>query len=163
MKTRAGNKEKRPAASVMTPAQLAAAGISDPRPKKPQKKPTKDQRIAALEENLRITRELLQTVIFPPLLHFRSLLTMTIAQNLPSAIAGSGIGMASQSPNDGGDTEPATDDDETYPKAGSRKRSSRKLPGAGARCIDSSKFSAQQKSLTLFTTQIETVPSHGPI
>lgn len=61
MRTRAKNASSHPAASVMTPAQLAAAGI--PQPKRPQKKPSKDQRIAALEEDLRMARELLQTVI----------------------------------------------------------------------------------------------------
>ena len=66
MKTRTSNQGKHPAASVMTPTQLAAAGIPAPLPKK--KKPTKDQRIAALEEDLRVTRELLQMVstFFPP-------------------------------------------------------------------------------------------------
>ena len=60
MKTRAKNASKHPAAPDMTPAQLAAAGI--PQPKRPQKKPTKDQRIATLEEDLRMARELLQMV-----------------------------------------------------------------------------------------------------
>ena len=60
MKTRAKNKSAHPAAPVMTPAQLAAAGISQP--KRSRRQPTKDQRIAALEEDLRATRELLQVV-----------------------------------------------------------------------------------------------------
>jgi hypothetical protein len=60
MTTRRKNKLAHPAACVMTPAQLTAAGI--PQPKRKQKRPTKDQRIAALEEDLRATRELLQTV-----------------------------------------------------------------------------------------------------
>lgn len=61
-KTRAKNRLKHPAAPIMTRAQLTAAGIPTPPLNKPQKKQTKDQRIAALEEDLRITRELLQTV-----------------------------------------------------------------------------------------------------
>jgi len=61
MNTRAKNKSKHPAAPVMTPAQLAAAGISQQ--KRSKKKPTKDQHIAALEEDLRATRELLRMVI----------------------------------------------------------------------------------------------------
>ena len=60
MKTCAGNQGKHPAVAVMTPTQLAAAGIPAPLPKK--KKLSKDQRIAALEEDLRVTRELLQMV-----------------------------------------------------------------------------------------------------
>ena len=56
----------------MTPAQLAAAGIPVPQSKNP-KKPTKDQRIAALEEDLHITRELLQTVQYLLLCSLRSL------------------------------------------------------------------------------------------
>jgi hypothetical protein len=69
MITRASNKSKHPAKSVMTTAQLAQAGVSLPGLKiRPPKKMTKDQRIAALEESLRITRELLQTVP-SPLLH----------------------------------------------------------------------------------------------
>ena len=66
MKTREKNKSKHPAASVMTPAQLAAAGISQPQPARPRKKLTKDQWIAALEEDLCVTRELLETVLVPP-------------------------------------------------------------------------------------------------
>ena len=66
MKTCEKNKSKHPAASVMTPAQLVAAGISQPRPARPRKKLTKDQQIAALEEDLRVTRELLETVLVPP-------------------------------------------------------------------------------------------------
>ena len=64
MQTRAKNKSKHPPKSVMTPTQLAAAGVFVPRPK-PIRKPTKDQLIAALEEDLRVTRELLQTVLVP--------------------------------------------------------------------------------------------------
>ena len=60
MKTHAQNATKHPAAPVMTLAQLTAAGI--PQPKCPQKKLTKDQCIAALEEDLCMTRELLQMV-----------------------------------------------------------------------------------------------------
>ena len=60
MKTRARNAAKHPAAPVMTLAQLTAASI--PQPKRPQKKLTKDQRIAALEEDLCMTRELRQMV-----------------------------------------------------------------------------------------------------
>ena len=60
MKTRPKNKSKHPAAPIMTPGQLAAAGI--PQPPKQKRQPTKDQRIAALEEDLRATRELLRMV-----------------------------------------------------------------------------------------------------
>ena len=48
MKTRAKNKSKHPAAPIMTPRQLAAAGIPQPLTR-PRRQPTKDQRIAALE------------------------------------------------------------------------------------------------------------------
>ena len=70
MKTRTKNKSKHPAAPIMTPGQLAAAGI--PQPQKRKRQPTKDQRIAALEEDLRATRELLQmvrTLFFAPQTH----------------------------------------------------------------------------------------------
>ena len=60
MKTRTKNKTKHPAAPVMTPGQLAAAGL--PQPQKQPRRQTKDQRIAALEEDLRATRELLEMV-----------------------------------------------------------------------------------------------------
>jgi len=63
MNTRAKNKSAHPAAPIMTPAQLSAAGISQP--KRPRKKQTKDQQIAALKEDLRATQELLQTVPTP--------------------------------------------------------------------------------------------------
>ena len=53
MKTRTKNKSAHPAAPIMTPGQLAAAGI--PQPPKRRRQPTKDQRIAALEEDLRAT------------------------------------------------------------------------------------------------------------
>jgi hypothetical protein len=74
MNLRAKNKSAHPAASVMTPAQLTAAGI--PQKKHPRRGPTKDQRIAALEEKLRATQELLQ-MVFPPLL-LRRLYLFTI-------------------------------------------------------------------------------------
>ena len=61
MNTRTKNKSKHPAAPTMTPGQLAAAGISKRQPKR-YKKQTKDQCIAALEEDLRATQELLRTV-----------------------------------------------------------------------------------------------------
>lgn len=60
MRTRAKNASSHPVASIMTPAQLAAVGI--PQPKCPPKKPSKDQQIAALEEDLCMARELLQMV-----------------------------------------------------------------------------------------------------
>ena len=63
MKTRTKSKSKHPAAPIMTPGQLAAAGI--PQPQKRKRQPTKDQRIAALEEDLRATRELLRMVCVP--------------------------------------------------------------------------------------------------
>jgi hypothetical protein len=57
----------------------------------------------------------------------------SISQNPPAAV-GSSIGMISQSLDDAsGDTEPATDDDDTYEKIGSRKRGIKKLPGGGIR------------------------------
>lgn len=62
MNTRAKNKSKHPAAPIMTSAQLAAAGIAQPQPKRHRKAPTKNQRIADLEENLRAAEELLQMV-----------------------------------------------------------------------------------------------------
>ena len=64
MKTRQKNKSKHPAAPIMTPGQLAAAGIPQPL-KQPRWQPTKDQCIAALEEDLRLTRELLHVVLTP--------------------------------------------------------------------------------------------------
>lgn len=69
MNTHKKNKAKHPAAPVMTPSQLAAAGLPVPKPK--AKKQTKAQRIAALEEDLHITRELLTTVHTCPLLPSR--------------------------------------------------------------------------------------------
>ena len=55
MKARQANKSKHPATPIMSPAQLAAAGISQPKTKKPRKQ-TKDQRLATLEEDLCATR-----------------------------------------------------------------------------------------------------------
>ena len=69
MNTRAKNKSKHPAAPVMTPAQLAAAGISQPQ-KRPARKQTKAQQIAALEEDLRVTQELLQVVSYACRSHY---------------------------------------------------------------------------------------------
>ncbi|KAF9791047.1 hypothetical protein BJ322DRAFT_1104702 [Thelephora terrestris] len=108
--TRTKNKSKHPAAPVMTPRQLVSAGISKPRPRK---QPTKDQRIAALEDELRAMQEQLQTE------HLASI--------------GGSPGITSASPDHDGDTEPATDDDEDYAPANSRKRTSRKPAGAGVR------------------------------
>jgi len=56
MKTHAKNQSWHPVAPIMTTAQLAAAGLSQP--KKP-KKQTKANHIATLKEDLHATQELL--------------------------------------------------------------------------------------------------------
>ena len=65
MNTRKKNKSAHPGIPDMTPLQLSSAGLSRAstvrRPAK--KKLTKDQQIAALEDELRSTRELILTVI----------------------------------------------------------------------------------------------------
>ena len=127
MKTRTRNKSKHPAAPIMTPSQLSAAGISTPHSKNPKKKLTKDQRILALEEDLRLTRELLRTVTMFISLG-PNLLTDFVQNNSP--IAGGDVGMMPQSPNHDGDTEPATDDDSSYIQTSSQKRKSRR-PASG--------------------------------
>ena len=56
--TRKKNKSVHPGAPDMTPSRLAAAGLSHlSKTRRPPKQLTKDQRIAALEEELRIARE----------------------------------------------------------------------------------------------------------
>ena len=127
MKTRTRNKSKHPAAPIMTPSQLFAAGISTPHSKNPKKKLTKDQRILALEEDLRLTRELLRTVTMFISLG-PNLLTDFVQNNSP--IAGGDVGMMPQSPDHDGDTEPATDDDSSYIQTSSQKRKSRR-PASG--------------------------------
>ena len=132
-KTRAKNKSTHPAAPVMTPAQLAAAGISQPS-KKPRKKQTKDQIIAALEEDLRATRELLQTVFRSFSIPFRQL--MRLSQNRLVSVGNTGVTPESQ--DDGGDTELATDDDDSdYTFTSGRKRSAQRSASTGIKCVDS--------------------------
>ena len=61
MNTRAKNKSKHPGIPDMTPAQLASAGLSST-PAACSRKPTKDQQIAALKDELRTIRELISNV-----------------------------------------------------------------------------------------------------
>ena len=134
MKTHAKNASKHPAAPDMTPAQLAAAGI--PQPKHPQRKPTKDQRIAALEEDLRMARELLQMVSrshpLSTLLRWSHLFMIHRIMSL-GQLAALERHQGHQTPFD---TDPATDDDDddNFAAAGSRKRSHQK-PVSGARYV----------------------------
>jgi len=58
MNTRKKNKSAHPGVPDMTRSQLASTGLSR-RCHQPAKKKTKDQQIAALQEELRITREYL--------------------------------------------------------------------------------------------------------
>jgi len=132
MKTCAKNKSKHPAAPVMTPAQLAAAGISQPQ-KCPRRKQTKDQQIAALEEDLRTTRELLQAVSTSAIFVFFRVIDFFQSHPTPSQTAPSQ--MVLESPNEDDDTEPATEDDD-YMFAGGRKRVSQKPAGAGKKCVN---------------------------
>jgi hypothetical protein len=133
MNTRAKNKLAHPAACVMTPAQLSAAGISQPQQKRPRKKQTKDQQIAALQEDLRATQELLQTVFARLLSPFRTL--TNFLQNHPTS-TGNISGMASELPDDGGDTEPATEEDDDYVITTGRKRISQRPSSAGVKYVE---------------------------
>lgn len=47
------------------------------------------------------------------------------------ASTGDGVGAASESPDDGNDTEPATDDEDDYAPTNSRKRKSKRSAGTG--------------------------------
>jgi hypothetical protein len=55
MNTHTKNKTAHPAAPIMTPAQLSAAGIFQL--KQPHKKQTKDQQITALKKDLCVMQE----------------------------------------------------------------------------------------------------------
>lgn len=136
MVTRAKNKTTHPAACVMSPAQLAAAGIPAPPLKRSQKKPTKDERIAALEEDLRATRELLLQTVFTSRSPWSIYSTYSFSQSHVAGLNGS-VGMTPESPSDCGDTELATDDDDDYSlPTGSRKRSSQKSAPGSVRYVD---------------------------
>lgn len=72
MKTRQKNKSTNPGAPDMTPSQLRSAGLSHTTNARPpsttSKKPTKDQQIAALKNELRAAQELISSVNYFPLL-----------------------------------------------------------------------------------------------
>lgn len=61
MNTRKKNKSKHPGVPDMTPSQLLSAGLSSTLATR-RKKPTKDQQIAALKDELRAVRELISNV-----------------------------------------------------------------------------------------------------
>ena len=135
MKTRLKNQSAHPAAPVMTPAQLKAAGIAKPQTKQSQKKPTKDQQIAALKEDIRAMHDLLQVVCtmftFP---YHHSGFSRLSTQNCPASVRNTS-GMA-QEPDNDCDTEVATenDDDDYLPVTG-QKRISKKSVDIGPRYI----------------------------
>ena len=64
MNTRKKNRSAHPGIPDMTPSQLRSAGVSHtPKPRRPStRKPTKDQQIAALQDELRAAQELIQNV-----------------------------------------------------------------------------------------------------
>jgi len=132
MKTRAKNQSAHPAVPIMTSAQLSAAGISKSRPKRP-KKQTKNQQIAALQEDLRAAQEMLQVATTPLRSSFR--LLMLPPQNRPTS-AGSISGTMSESPDHDGNTELATEDGEDdYTPTTSRKRAAQKPASTGIKYV----------------------------
>ena len=64
MNTRKKNKSRHPGIPDMTPSQLASAGLSRVQNTRraSAKKPTKDQQIATLQDELRAVRELISNV-----------------------------------------------------------------------------------------------------
>ena len=111
----------------MTPLQLLSAGLSHvPKSHRPSaKKLTKDQQIAALRDELRTTQELMSKAQVNPLTlahHITTTLTTTFV--LQSCFDGNNAqdNPIQASPDAGGDTDPATDSDETYITVGAKHK-----------------------------------------
>ena len=132
MNTRAKNKTAHPAVPITTPARLLATGITKSQSKRPRKKQTKDQQIAALREDLRMAQELLQVI--PTLFSFSFTLFTISPQNHPASAENAG-GAMPELPDDGGDTEPATEDEEEEALTTGRKRAAKRPAGTGIKCM----------------------------
>ena len=138
MITRRKNKSAHPGTPDMTPLQLLSAGLSHtPKSRRPSaKKLTKDQQIAALRDELRTAQELMSKAQVNPLTlahHITTTLTATFV--LQSRFDGNDTqdNPIQASPDAGGDTDPATDSDETYATVGA-KRKARRAASLTPRC-----------------------------
>ena len=136
MNTRRKNRSAHPGVPDMTPLQLLSAGLSHtPNARRP-KKLTKDQQIAALRDELRTAQEIMSTVQVNPLVFACTRYHMLTD---PFVFQGRFDGSTAHddpvqpSPDAGGDTDPATDSDETYATVGA-KRKAKKVAGLTPRC-----------------------------
>lgn len=129
MITRKKNKSAHPGKPDMTPSQLTVAGLrrtSDShRPS--TKKLTKDQQIAALRDELRVAQEAISSVsLFTPGLLVRH----TICHRFQSRSNRHAV--LDNQPDSGGDTEPATDLEDTFTAVGTKRQS---VGSSGPRCV----------------------------
>lgn len=111
--TRKKNQSAHPGLPDMTPSQLSSAGLSrGSTTRRPlNKKLTKDQQIAALKDELRAVQEHMSSVshfIFPHM-YLDALTNSLIVQSRSAAHDD----QTRASPDTGGDTDPATDAEET--------------------------------------------------
>ena len=131
MNTRRKNKSAHPGIPDMTPSQLLLAGLSRTvnTRRLPGKKPTKDQQIAALKEELRAAQELMSSVSPPTsvYIHRDVLIAFSIFQSQSRSDGHDDL-------DAGGDTDPATDPEESYVTAGA-KRKAKGSANLAPRCV----------------------------
>ena len=129
MVTRKKNQSTHPGIPDMTPSQLASAGLFHvPGARLPsQKKPTKDQQIAALKAELYAAQQSLFSGVTP-----YSISSTSHGTHAPcSQSRGEDVQL---SLNAGGDTEPSTDVEEAMATVGT-KRKAAKSTGQASRCV----------------------------
>lgn len=137
MNTRQKNKSAHPGIPDMTASQLALAGLPHTTNKRrsSNKKPTKDQQITALQDELRAIRELISSVRIPSystpnLLYLRLPIFQTSSNKNPVP------GNRTQPLLDvGGDTDPATDIEEDQPAAIGTKRKASRPTSSATTCV----------------------------
>lgn len=124
MNTRKKNKSTHPGAPDMTPSQLARAGLSHA-PGASTKRQTKDQQIAALKEDLQAARDLITSIVsrFSAVHLCFYLVTLILGhrQNRSRSNTDRNDDMQ-ESPDTGGDTEPATDTEEADAHVGTKRK-----------------------------------------
>ena len=154
MTTRSKNKSTHPGLPDMTPSQLSSAGLSrTPAPRR--KKATKDQQIAALQDELRSIQELLSKVPSFYLIYIHPTLTnpFVFQKNSDSRAV-----CCDRAQDADGDTEPGTDVEAETATAGSK----RKAPTTIATPKYMPKFSLHFLHFN-GAHQVEAVKSYGSI
>ena len=157
MNTRRKNQSAHPGIPDMTPSQLLSAGLSrTPNTRRtPGKRLTKDQQIAALKEELRAAQELMSRV--SPLvlicIHDDALIAVSIFQSLSRSDERDDL-------DAGGDTDPATDPEETYATAGAKRKAKGSASSAPRYVLTDSHH---RSVLYLIHYQVEAVTGNEPL